>query len=396
MSELLTLIKELVRIDSVNPALDPAHPGETEIATFVAAWAKARRLQVEWLEAVAGRPSVVVTAKGSGGGRNLLLNAHLDTVGVAGMTSPFEPEILDGRLYGRGAMDMKASLAACLLTVARAGTLDLQGDVILTAVADEEHGSIGTEETLATVTATTRVDAAIVTEPSDLDLHIAHRGFALVDVEFEGKASHTSQPENGVNALNHMGRLLMAVDEQDRELKRRSPHPLLSHGSLQAVLAAGGHELFTTPSNAAVTLERRTLPGETADTALAELQALLAELTSADPAIRATVRPGVAREPFELEADREIVELLAKAIGVERGVPPRLLGAPYWTDAALVAAAGIPTVLFGPIGGGIHQPGEWLDVNSAELVLRVLEGVVREFTPKPTIPPGVPTPSIRG
>jgi len=378
-ADLNTLIQNLVRIDSVNPALDPAHPGETEIARFVADWAVAHGLKVDWLESTPGRPSVVVTAPGSGGGRNLLLNAHLDTVGVIDMATPFEPEIRDGRMYGRGVMDMKASLAACMLAVAHASSLGLSGDVILTAVADEEHGSVGTQEALAVVTAATRIDAAIVTEPSDLDLHVAHRGFALFEVEFEGKASHTSQPEKGVNALSHLSRLLGSVERQDRALQQRSPHPLLAHGSLQPVLAAGGHELFTTPRSAGVTLERRTLPGETAAAAQAELQALLDELAREDPTVKAKMRAQIAREPFEAAADSEIVRFLCAAVAAERGDAPELLGAPYWTDAALVAEAGIPTVLFGPVGGGIHQPSEWLDVDSAHVVLRVLERVIGSF-----------------
>src|SRR5690606_25012998 len=156
--ELDELIAALVGIDSVNPALDPEHPGEAELGRFVADWCEARDLKVEWLEATPGRPSVIATAPGSGGGRNLLLNAHLDTVGVKGMDSPFTPRVRDGRLYGRGAMDMKASLAACMLAVANAATAGPAGDVILTAVADEEHDSIGTRETIAHLARTTRVD----------------------------------------------------------------------------------------------------------------------------------------------------------------------------------------------------------------------------------------------
>lgn len=373
------MIEDLVRIDSVNPDLDANHLGEAEIARFVAEWAGARGLLVEWLEATPGRPSMVVTAKGGGGGRNLLLNAHLDTVGVSGMEAPFEPVTRDGRMYGRGAMDMKASLAACLLAVDHARTLTLAGDVILTAVADEEHGSIGTQETLAHLRETTRVDAAIVTEPSDLDLHIAHRGFALFEVEFSGKASHTSQPENGVNALLHLGRFLAAVERHDRELRSRPPHPLLAHGSLQAVLAAGGHELFTTPDSATATIERRTLPGESTAIVTAELRSLLDELSAEDPSVRAEMRTTVAREPFEATAAGELLESLRKASAAVRGEEPRLLGAPYWTDAALVAAEGIPTVLYGPVGGGIHQTGEWLDVDSAGTVLEVLERFIADF-----------------
>jgi acetylornithine deacetylase len=375
MTELAALIQQLVRIDSVNPALDPAHPGEAEIARFVAGWAEARGLEVRWLEPVAGRPSVIVTAPGSGGGPTLMLNAHLDTVGVTGMAAPFEPAIRDGCMFGRGVMDMKASVAVCLLALAWAKDRPLSGSVVLAAVADEEHGSIGTESALREL----RPDAAIVTEPTDLELQVAHRGFSVFEVEFQGKASHTSQPAEGVNALTHMGRLLAAVENHDGELRRRSPHPLLAHGSLQAVLARGGHELFTTPSAAALTVERRTLPGEGGACARAELDSLLADLRRDDRTVQPSVRSLVEREPFETADGSTIEALLADAIREVRGRDPQRLGAPYWTDAALVAASGVPTILFGPTGGDIHQPTEWLDLESTGAMLRVLRLVIDRF-----------------
>lgn len=381
MSEILTsLLADLVRIDSVNPALDPDHEGETAIARFVADWAAAHGLDVDWLERTPDRPSLIVTTRGTGGGRNLLLNAHMDTVGVTGMREAFSPVIDGGRMFGRGVMDMKASLAACLLTLADAKVRGLQGDVILSAVADEEHGSIGTTEALDELAESgTVVDAAIVTEPTDLCLHLAHRGFSVVVVDFEGKASHTSQPEAGVNALTHMGRMLDAVERHARALRERTPHPLLSFGSLQPVLASGGNELFTTPSHASLTLERRTVPGETASMVEAEIQALLDELSHADPTVRAGLRTVVAREPFEAPHGSELERMLTAAVADLRGAPPVRIGAPYWTDAALVAATGVPTLLFGPVGGAIHQPGEWVDLESVETVRRVLERVAADF-----------------
>lgn len=375
MRETAPLIEDLVRIDSVNPALDPTGGGEAEIADFVAGWARAHGLEVRTLDAVAARPSVIVRAPGGGGGRTLMLNAHLDTVGVAGMRAPFEPDVRDGRMYGRGTMDMKGSLAACLLAVADATSRDLRGDVVLAAVADEEHGSIGSEAAVAEVPA----DGAIVTEPTDLDIHVAHRGFSVFEVELEGKASHTSKPEQGTNALTHLGRLLAAIERHDDALRAAAPHPLLAHGSLQAVLASGGRELFTTPARASATIERRTLPGESADAVRYEVEELLARLGQDDPTFSADVRTLVAREPFEAPDGSAIEASLTSALRAVRGAEPRRLGAPYWTDAALVQAAGIPTVLFGPVGGGIHEPGEWLDVASVDVVRRVLNAAIDDF-----------------
>ncbi|MFA5552794.1 MAG: M20/M25/M40 family metallo-hydrolase [Trueperaceae bacterium] len=378
VDSLTGLIADLVRIDSVNPSLDPDHAGEARIARFVAEWAEARGLTVEWLEGTPGRPSVVVTAKGSGGGANLLLNGHLDTVGVKGMDDPFHPNVHEGRMYGRGVFDMKASLAACLLTVAEASTLGLTGDVIFTAVADEEEGSVGTEETLAYLQHTGKpVAAAIVTEPSELQIQVAHRGFAVMEVGFEGKASHTAKPAAGVNALTHMGRLLHAVERQAAHVNSGQPHPLLGHGSLLPVLAQGGQELYTTPASATLTLERRTVPGESQELARAEINGLLTELTAADPSVKARVRTLLAREPFEVDTGSSIVRAVAEAARAVTGAEAPLVGAPYWTDAALVAAAGIPTVLYGPRGGGIHQSVEWVELDSVETVRQVLVRTAR-------------------
>jgi len=376
-SRIEALLAQLVRIDSVNPALDPARAGEGAAARFVRDWAQARGLATQWLEPVPGRPSVIVRAAGSGGGRTLLLNAHLDTVGVAGMDAPFEPRIAEGRMHGRGTMDMKAGLAACLLVLedaARRG--DRVGDVVLAAVSDEEHDSIGTRSALEAV----RADVAIVPEPTDLAMHVAHRGFAVLEVAFEGRASHTSQPESGVNALRPLGRLLTTVEERDAVLRSAEPHPLLGHGSWQAVLASGGHELFTTPAHAGATIERRTVPGESAASgAEAEATGMLDALRLADPTVRATVRTLVAREAFEAAPDSQAAELVAEAAAAVTGRAPRRLGAPYWTDAALIEAAGIPTVLYGPVGGGIHQADEWVDLASVETVRQVLGHVARRL-----------------
>jgi acetylornithine deacetylase len=374
VSEAARLAAELVRIPSVNPALDPDGAGEGALARYVAAWADAHGLETTWL-GPGERPSVLIRLPGQGGGRTLMLNAHLDTVGVHGMEAPFEPRVRAGRMFARGAMDMKASLAACLLTLRdlrRDG--EPRGDVVLAAVADEEHDSIGTR---AALSALPDADVAVVTEPTDLTLHVAHRGFAVVEVEFEGRASHTSQPERGVNAVSHLGRLLARIEAADRDLRAAPPHPLLGHAAWQAVLASGGQELFTTPVAAHAVLERRTLPGQSASAAEAEVAAMLDALASDDPRLRATTRTVVAREAFEAPLDDPAVVAVAAAVEAVTGRPPEVRGAPYWTDAALIAEAGVPTVLYGPVGGGIHQPDEWVDLASVDVLRQVLGRVAR-------------------
>ena len=191
------LLAELVRIDSVNPSLVPGAAGEREIAAFVADWARDAGLEVEVLEATPGRPSVVARARGSGGGRTLLLCGHMDTVTVAGMTDPHSPRVEGERLFGRGAYDMKAGVAAALVAAREAAGLGLAGDVVVAAVADEEHASLGVREVVASVSA----DAAIVTEPTELELVVAHKGFVWSQVEVSGRAAHGSRPHLGVDAI---------------------------------------------------------------------------------------------------------------------------------------------------------------------------------------------------
>jgi acetylornithine deacetylase len=348
VSEVADLAAALVRIDSVNPALIAGAAGEAEIADFVAAWLAHAGLEVDVVEPLPGRPSVLGIARGTGGGRALLLNAHLDTVGTEAMAAPFEARFENGRLYGRGSYDMKGALAAAMLAVSDAAALGLAGDVILTAVADEEVASLGTEAVLERVTA----DAAIVCEPTELQLAIAHRGFAGFEIETHGVAAHGSRPDLGVDAIAKMGRVLVALEELDRRLQAGRRHPLVGAGSLHASLIEGGQEFSSYPERCLLTGERRTLPGETAAEIEADLRAAAGE---------AEVRLLVSREPFEVDEGHELVQAVRAAAGT-RGV----IGVPFWTDAALVAAAGIPSVVFGPAGEGAHAAVEWVDISSLE------------------------------
>jgi acetylornithine deacetylase len=356
-SEVADLAAALVRIDSVNPTLIPGAPGESEAADYVVGWLARAGLDVEVVEPVSGRPSVIAVARGTGGGRTLLLNAHLDTVGTEAMESPFEARVEDGRLFGRGSYDMKGALAAAMLTIKHAATMSLAGDVILTAVADEEVASLGTEAVLERVTA----DAAIVCEPTELQVAIAHRGFAGFEIETHGVAAHGSRPDLGVDAIAKMGHVLVALEELDRRLQAGRRHPLVGAGSLHASLIEGGQEFSSYPARCLLTGERRTLPGETAAEIESDLRAAAGD---------AEVRLLVSRGPFEVDEAHELVQAVRAAAGTS-GV----VGVPFWTDAALVAAAGIPTVLFGPAGEGAHAAVEWVDVGSLERCRQVYVAV---------------------
>ena len=364
------LVSKLVAIDSVNPSLVPGGAGEREIAAFVTEWARDAGLRAEVLEGTPGRPSVLVRAPGAGGGRTLLLCGHCDTVTVEGMREPHTPRVDGDRLYGRGAYDMKAGLAAALVACREAATRGLAGDVIVAAVADEEHASLGIQEVLGVVSA----DAAIVTEPTELELVVAHKGFVWFEVEVMGRSAHGSRPHLGLDAIVKIGPILTAIGGLDAQLEART-HPLLGRPSVHASVIRGGEELSSYPARCMVQLERRTLPGETAADVEAELGSLLDACRAADPELVAAQRTLLVREPFEVAEDAEIVGLVRDAVAASLEVPPKIGGASYWADAAFIAAAGIPTVMLGPGGDGAHAAEEWVSISETEALARALVAV---------------------
>ncbi|MBT3336349.1 MAG: ArgE/DapE family deacylase [Anaerolineae bacterium] len=374
---LTKVTQELVRINSTNPLLSPEGKGEADIAAYVADRLGEMGLDVKRSEIAPGRWNVVGTLKGMGGGRSLLLNAHMDTVGVDGMTSdPFSGELREGRIYGRGAQDMKASLAA-MLAAAKAlvdAKIPLKGDLLITGVADEEHSSIGTEGLVKEFSA----DAAIVTEPTDMHLCRAHRGFIWFEVEVFGRAAHGSRYAEGIDANMRMGRFLAELDKLEQELLAREPHPLAGPPSLHASLLEGGTEISTYADHAKVTIERRTVPGESVDAASAEIQAIIDQLSAQDESFSAKVTATFLREPFEVAQDATIVQMLDKALGARLGHHSEHTGQTFWTDAALLSDAGMETVLLGPIGFGLHSAEEWVEMASVvDLAYVLAEAAIR-------------------
>jgi acetylornithine deacetylase len=370
LADLTALISDLVAIDSVNPSLVEGGAGEGEIAAFVADWARAQGLEAELLEETPRRPSVLVRARGSGGGRTLLLCGHIDTVNVEGMTDPHAPRVDGDRLHGRGAYDMKAGVAAALIAardVARAG---LPGDVVVAAVADEEHASLGVQEALRAL----RADAAIVTEPTELELVVAHKGFVWTEIEVAGVAAHGSRPHLGVDAIVKTGPILTALGALDAALGDRT-HPLLGRGSVHASVIEGGVELSSYPARCVVGLERRTLPGESGADVEREIEDLLDACRAIDPTLQAQQRTLLVREPFEVAPDSELVHAVSTCAEGVLGTKPKIAGASYWADAAFIAAAGIPTVMFGPSGEGAHAIEEWVSLSDTEAVARTLIAV---------------------
>lgn len=371
------LTRALIRIDSVNSELVPDAAGEAAIAAWCAEWLAVRGFEFR-LVGPAEQPTVIGIARGSGGGRSLMLNGHLDTVGVASYHGDaFDPVVRDGKVFGRGAFDMKAGVAAIMVAAARAAGADarLAGDIIVTLVSDEEFGSRGTQDALAAVTA----DAAIVTEPSDMHLVLAHRGFAWFELELSGVAAHGSMPHQGVDAIAHAGLVMRALDELRAGFEAEPPHPLLGHGTVRVSTISGGTDAATVADSCTLTIERRTLPGETPDAVEAQLRGLLEGLGASTPGFRFELRRIVARGAFEADPDGAIVQAVALSAERVLGRPAPTRGEPFWTDAGLIAEAGIPCLLLGVDGGGAHADEEWATVESINQLTDILEHAIRAF-----------------
>ena len=375
MRDVAELAARLIEIESINPDIVTGGSGEGAVARFVAEWCERAGLEVTLSAPAPGRPNVTAVARGSGGGRSLMLNAHMDTVGVAGMADPFAPRLDGGRLYGRGSYDMKGSLAACMLATAEAKRRSLRGDVLLTAVSDEEFASVGTEAVAAGI----RADAAIVTEPTELQVAVAHRGFVHLEVEVRGRAAHGSRPHLGIDAIVKMGRVLAGIEELDQRLRADPTHAYVGSGSVHASLIEGGQEFSSYPARCRLQAERRTIPGETVELAEQELREILARAGEGDSDFSAEVRAPISREPFEVAEDAEIVQLVRRHATQILGAEPDFVGVSFWADSALLSGAGIPTVLFGPIGEGAHAEVEWVDLASLEHCVEVYVGAASEL-----------------
>ena len=375
MDKLVNLLSDLVAIDSVNPNMSSGKGGEANIAAFIAKWLEQTGVEVQMIESISGRPNVTGIVHGTGGGKTLMLNGHMDTVGTGGMMEPHKPVIKDGCLYGRGAYDMKGGLAACMGAMAEVRKLHLRGDVVFTAVIDEEYASLGTQHVATSI----RADGAIVAEFTELQLITAHRGFAWLEVETQGKAAHGSRPDLGVDAIVKMGKVLAELEKLDLALRSNPSHPLLGSGSIHASLINGGKEPSTYPDRCLLSIERRTLPGETRAQVEGEILDIFEKIQGTDAAFHAIIRGVLERAPLETTAEAGIVRAVQTAAGIVVKHPLKIAGVQFWTDAALLSASGIPSVLLGPSGSGAHADEEWVDLASVQTCAELYLATAREF-----------------
>jgi acetylornithine deacetylase len=372
----ISLLRDLIAVDSVNPSLIPGAAGEAHVAEVIAAALLESGMDVEIQPVAHGRSNVVGLLEGKQKGRTLMLCGHMDTVGVAGMTAPFDPVQKDGRIYGRGSQDMKGGLAAMISAAAhlsRNGGWP-SGRVMVAAVVDEEYASLGAE----VLVTQWKADAAVVGEPTDMKIAVGHKGFEWVEIIAEGVAAHGSRPADGRDAILRMGRVLARLEKLDRELQSRHPHAIQGTSSLHASLIHGGRELSTYPAECILEMERRTISGEPDRCAFHEVEKILEDLRREDPEFQASAKFLFSRPPYLTPADHELPKMIESAIA-RRGMQPVRGGMSFWTDAAILGNASIPSVVFGPGGAGLHSIIEYVLADEVMTCRDALIELAKEF-----------------
>lgn len=367
------LLEAMVRIESVTPWLIPTGSGEAKIAAFIAAWLDKAGADVEVEEVQPGRPNVLARLPGTGGGPTLCLNAHSDTVGYAGWPAGALTPRMDGdRMYGLGAADDKSGCAAAMLVLAAiAGSgVRLRGDLLVACVADEEGSSIGS----AHLAQQGGIDAAIVIEPQPThEIVVEHQGFGWIDVITRGVAAHGCEPDVGVDAIVHLAAVISRLHRLDQQKFQPHPSPLNGRTVFHTGTITGGTDYATYPDTAIVGIEIGTQPGEQLSERVAEIEAIFAEIASTEPGFSGEVVIKLEREPFVAHGHEALQRVVVAAITDVLGREPTITGMNGWTDAALLQAAGIPTLLIGSTGGNYHAPNEWASISELVKLCDILE-----------------------
>ncbi len=360
----------------------PSHPGlprqEEAVARALAAWLGSRGVASDLDEAAPGRPNLIARVAGARPGRRLLLCGHTDTVPLnAGRAGDgFSGEIRNGRLFGRGAVDMKGPLAAMACALVAAGGELPAGELILAAVVDEEMESLGAERLVRSSLA---ADGAIVGEPTGNRVALGHKGLEWLEIELEGRAAHGGTPERGVNAVVAAARFVARVEErlQPRLAARR--HPLLGAPTLNFGTIGGGDQPSTVAARCRLTLDRRTVPGESYESVLGELAELLREVAEELPGISTRIgrmaggMASMEHGPLVTAADHPLARAAFRARRRFEGEAGEPIAFPAWTDGALLATfGGLPTIVWGPGDLALaHAPEESIEIAELERAARL-------------------------
>ena len=373
------LLADLVRIESVTPWLIPEGAGEAACASFVADWVADLPVEASLVEIAPGRVNTLVRLRGSGGGPTLCVNAHIDTVGYANWPDrALTPTVEGDIMVGLGAADDKAGCVAALLALRELVSTGapLRGDLLITLVCDEEGVSIGTEALLETE----KMDAMIIVEPDRLPRAIVeHQGFGWIDVVVHGKPAHGSAPEEGVDAIVHMAEVVQRLHRLDQEVFAPNPDPMNGRTVFHTGTIRGGTDYATYPGSAVLGIEIGTQPGEHLSDRVRDIEAIFEEVRAIDPRFSGEVVVQLDREPFKAEGHEALYEAMDQASLEVLDTPLEPSGLNAWADSGLSQLAGVPTVIFGPLGGNFHAPEEWVSIPEVASSARIVEGAVRRF-----------------
>ncbi len=377
--QVIELLGAMVRIESITPSLIPTGSGEGKVAEYIAAWLARTGASVDVVEAAPGRPNVLARLRGTGAGPTLCLNAHSDTVGYGSWPDEALVPHVDGdRMYGLGAADDKGGCAAAMLALAAiAGSgAQFRGDLLVACVADEEGRSIGTEHLVRQG----GIDAAIVIEPQPThELVVEHQGFGWIDVITRGVAAHGCEPDVAVDAIVHLAEVITRLHKLDRDVFLQHPSLLNGRTVFHTGTVTGGTDYATYPSFAQVGIEIGTQPGERLSDRVAEIESIFAEIARNEKGFSGDVVVRLEREPFVAQGHEPLQEFVVKAMTAVLGREPAITGMNGWTDAALLQAAGIPTLLLGSTGGNYHTAGEWASISELVRLTEILELTARAF-----------------
>jgi len=376
-AELRKLVADMVRIPSVNPLEGPVGEGhgEGEMARFVETRLREAGIECELREVAAGRPNVVARVPGASE-EAVWFDAHLDTVSGEGMEfEPFAGRVEGDTLYGRGAADDKASLAAlmaALMAVAKDAS-SLPATVIMTATADEEHRMQGL---LSLLESEVSARAAVVGEPTGLEIIIAHKGVARFTVATKGKAVHSSRPEDGVNAIYRMAKVVEALEAYAKGGVGRDSHPMLGKATLSVGVIRSGRHVNVVPDRCEIDVDRRLLPGEEGRKAVGDVRTYLNSALQEELEMEVG-SPDLVVPGLSLTSDHPLVQCVSAAVKEVTGQAV-LNGTHGTTHAGHLSQAGIPAVVLGPGAmGQAHTATEELDLNQLEQAAAVYEGLMR-------------------
>lgn len=373
------MLAELISIESVNPTLIPAGSGEQAIARFIVDWLADVPVDVELASPKAGRPVVLARLRGTGQGPTLCLNAHTDTVGFESWPrEALVPRVTGDQMSGLGASDDKGGCAAALhalRSIAQAG-VRMRGDLLVALVCDAEGRSIGSEY----VAEIGGIDAAIVIEPQPIDhLVVEHQGFGWIELITHGVAAHGSAPESGVDAIVHMAEVITRLHRLDQT--KFGAHPSLLNGRtvFHTATISGGTNYATYPDIARLGVKLGTQPGEHLSDRIAEIEAIFSEVSKGEPGFRADIEVKLNREPFVAKGHEKLQKAVAFAMEDVLGRKPQITGMNAWRDAAVMQAAGIPTLLIGSPGGNAHAANEWTSISDVVKLSEILSKAAAAF-----------------